>query len=193
MSSTSRIRSSMRNRARPLPMTSKSSAPPTSVQPAGTDLRHPSSSWKYTRSPVQSWRCSKTSSSRPFHGWNGCVTRHRHTDPVGPGVVDSCFQHTADPVGPSSAEGFTLCGVELPARCRMKKGRSIFGKVKVHKQCPTFSSSSSLRKAAKAAARLASHDGQRPLCLQLSVNNCSAPHVSHLSRAKPASATPQSR
>jgi hypothetical protein len=38
----------------------------------------------------------------------------------------------------------------------MKKGRSILGKVKVHKQCPTFSSSSSLRKAAKAAARLAS-------------------------------------
>ena len=104
ISSTSRIRSSMRNRARPLPMTSKSSAPPTSVQPAGTDLRHPPSSWKYTRSPVQSWRCSKTSSSRPLHGWNGCVTRHRHTDPVGPGVVDSCFQDSSNQVRPSPAQ-----------------------------------------------------------------------------------------
>jgi hypothetical protein len=37
----------------------------------------------------------------------------------------------------------------------MKKGRSIFDNVKVHKQWPTFSSSSSLRKAAKAAARFA--------------------------------------
>jgi hypothetical protein len=66
----------------------------------------------------------------------------------------------------------------------MKKGRSVLGNVKVHKQCPTFSSSSSLRKAAKAAARFASHDGQIPLCLQLRVNNCSAPHVSHWIRAK---------
>ena len=110
MSSTSRIRSSMRNRARPLPMTSKSSAPPTSVQPAGTDLRHPSSSWKYTRSPVQSWRCSKTSSSRPFHGWNGCVTRHRHTDPVGPGVVDSCFQHPSNQIPPSPTKSLPVGG-----------------------------------------------------------------------------------
>src|SRR3990172_10509889 len=56
----------------------------------------------------------------------------------------------------------------------MKKGRSILGKVKVHKQWPTSPSSSSLRKAANAAARFASHDGQRPLCLQLNVNNFTA-------------------
>ena len=63
--STKRIRSSMRNRARPFPMASVGSAATTSVQPAGSDLRHPSSSWKYTRLPFQSWRCSKTND-----GWH---------------------------------------------------------------------------------------------------------------------------
>jgi len=110
ISSTRRTRSSMRNRARPPPMTSKSSAPPTSVQPAGKDLRHPPSSWKYTRSPVQSWRCSKTSSSRPFQGWNGCVTRHRHSDSIVPGAVDSCFQDPLYQICPSPSESGALFG-----------------------------------------------------------------------------------
>ncbi len=74
-----------------------------------------------------------------------------------------------------------------------EKGRSILGIVKVHKQWPTFSKSSSLSKAAKAAARFASQDGQMPLCLQLSVSSSSTSHVSHLSLANPPSATPQSR
>jgi hypothetical protein len=74
-----------------------------------------------------------------------------------------------------------------------EKGSKHLGKVNVHKQCPTFSRSSSLRKAAKAAALFASHDGQIPLCLQLSVKSFSAPHVSHLILAKPASSIPQSR
>jgi len=93
----------MRNRARPFPMTSIRSAPATSVQPAGTDLKHPPSSWKYTRSPFQSWRCSKTSSTRPFQGWNGCVTRHRHTSSVGSGVVNTCFLDFVDELRPSLA------------------------------------------------------------------------------------------
>ena len=101
ISSTKRVRSSMRNRARPFPMTSIRSAPATSVQPAGTDLKHPPSSWKYTRSPFQSWRCSKTSSTRPFQGWNGCVTRHPHTSSVGSGVVNTCFLNFLDHLGPA--------------------------------------------------------------------------------------------
>jgi hypothetical protein len=48
-------------------------------------------------------------------------------------------------------------------------------------------------KAPNAAARLASQDGQIPLCLQLRVSNLSEPQASHRSLAKPASATPQSR
>ena len=95
----------MRNRARPLPMTSIASVPATSVQPAGTDLRHPPSSWKYTRSPFQSWRCSKTSSTRPFQGWNGWVTWHRHTSSVGSGVVNTCFLNAIDELGPSFVGG----------------------------------------------------------------------------------------
>ena len=39
------------------------------------------------------------------------MTRHRHSDPIGSGVVGSCFQHTTDKIGPSFPKGFPVGGI----------------------------------------------------------------------------------
>jgi hypothetical protein len=76
------------NGQRPSAMTTNGSATPASVHPAGSENSTPFSSWRWTRSSPQFWRCATNSKSRPDSGWNRCVTRTRRYRSSGQGVVD---------------------------------------------------------------------------------------------------------
>jgi hypothetical protein len=65
--------------------------------------------------------------------------------------------------------------------------------VKTHWAWPTSATTSSFRKAANSAARLAPHEGHRPLPLHEKARRNSAAQSGQRMRAKPRSKMPQSR